>query len=80
MNKKNTNYRTFDKNCRGLVKKLLTADLSKRYGNLVKGSADIFGHKWYADMNWEKLKAYEIDSPFIPPQTSIFFFILINLY
>lgn len=31
----------FDKNCRVLVKKLLTADLSKRYGNLKNGADDI---------------------------------------
>ncbi|CAD7933486.1 unnamed protein product [Amoebophrya sp. A25] len=62
--------KTFDKNCRGLVKKLLTADLSKRYGNLVKGSQDIFQHKWYADMDWNKLKTYELEAPFFPPQSN----------
>eukprot|EP00392_Amoebophrya_sp_AT5.2_P011771 g11856.t1 len=61
--------KTFEKNCRGLVKKLLTADLSKRYGNLVKGSQDIFGHKWYHDIDWEKLKRYEVPSPFVPQQS-----------
>ncbi|KAF4700337.1 protein kinase A catalytic subunit, partial [Perkinsus olseni] len=36
----------FDKNAKGLVKKLLTADLSKRYGNLKNGADDIKKHKW----------------------------------
>ena len=31
----------FDKNAKALVKKLVTADLSKRYGNLKAGSADV---------------------------------------
>merc|ERR1712166_1334310 len=33
--------RYFDKNAKALVKKLLTADLSKRHGNLKDGSQDI---------------------------------------
>ena len=33
----------FDKNAKALVKKLVTADLSKRYGNLKAGSADVSG-------------------------------------
>ena len=31
----------FDKNAKALVKKLVTADLSKRYGNLKAGSDDV---------------------------------------
>ncbi|CAE8615011.1 unnamed protein product [Polarella glacialis] len=38
----------FDKNSKALVKKLLVADLSKRYGNLKDGPADIISHKWFA--------------------------------
>ena len=33
----------FDKNAKALVKKLVTADLSKRYGDLKAGSADVSG-------------------------------------
>ena len=32
----------FDKDAKSLVKHLITADLSKRYGNLKDGSNDIF--------------------------------------
>ena len=39
--------KSFDKFARTLVKKLLTADLSKRYGNLKNGADDIVKHKWY---------------------------------
>jgi len=35
----------FDKNAKALVKKLLTADLSKRFGNLKDGAADILQSK-----------------------------------
>jgi len=57
----------FDKNCRVLVKKLLTADLSKRYGNLKNGSEDILKHKWFSTIDWDKMLKYEVTSPFKPP-------------
>lgn len=56
----------FDKNAKALVKKLLTADLSKRYGNLKAGSADILGHKWFAAYSIENLKAHSISAPYKP--------------
>lgn len=56
----------FDKNAKALVKKLLTADLSKRFGNLKDGSADILQHKWFSTLDIAKLEAYEIPSPFDP--------------
>merc|ERR1712232_317773 len=56
----------FDKNAKSLVKHLLTAELSKRFGNLKKGVEDIKEHKWFKDMPWEKLVAFEIPAPFKP--------------
>merc|ERR1711998_554437 len=50
----------FDKDCRVLVKKLLTADLSKRYGNLKAGADDIIKHKWFANIDWDKMLKYGI--------------------
>ena len=47
--------KNFDKACRVLVKKLLTADLSKRYGNLKQGPDDILKHKWLSGLDWERL-------------------------
>merc|ERR1712185_768270 len=55
----------FDKNAKVLVKKLLTADLSKRYGNLKAGPDDIIKHKWFS-IDWEKLKAKQIPAPYKP--------------
>ena len=37
----------FDKNAKTLVKKLLTADLGKRFGNLKNGVDDIKRSKWF---------------------------------
>ncbi|CAE8603290.1 unnamed protein product [Polarella glacialis] len=56
----------FDKNAKALVKKLLMADLSKRYGNLKDGSADILGNKWFSTLDLKKLEAYEIPAPYKP--------------
>merc|ERR1712118_339660 len=54
----------FDKNAKALVKKLVTADLSKRYGNLKAGSDDIIKHKWFADIDQEKMLKGEMKSPY----------------
>jgi len=56
----------FDKNANGLLKKLLTADLGKRYGNLKNGVEDIKTHKWFKDIDWDKLFKKEIEPPFRP--------------
>merc|ERR1712099_196304 len=45
----------FDKNAKGLVKRLLTADLGKRYGNLKDGVDDIKQHKWFSIISWDDL-------------------------
>jgi len=56
----------FDKNAKALVKKLLTADLGKRYGNLKNGVDDIKQHKWFKDINWQTLEEKKIQAPFRP--------------
>ncbi|KAL2912746.1 cAMP-dependent protein kinase catalytic subunit [Polyrhizophydium stewartii] len=57
----------FDPHCKDLVKRLLSADLTKRFGNLKGGVLDIKRHKWFAGVDWEKLQALEIPAPYIPP-------------
>lgn len=49
-----------------LVSKLLCLDLTKRYGNLKGGVDDIKNHPWYADIDWEKVKALQVTPPYIP--------------
>jgi serine/threonine protein kinase len=56
----------FELNCKSLVKKLLTADLGKRYGNLVGGADDIKQHKWFQPISWEGLLAKQMEAPFKP--------------
>lgn len=45
--------RNFDKKAKSLVKHLLVADLTKRYGNLKGGANDIKMHEWFKMMDWE---------------------------
>ncbi|KAJ2782845.1 cAMP-dependent protein kinase catalytic subunit [Coemansia javaensis] len=58
----------FDPVARDLVSRLLTADLSRRLGNLQHGSADIKEHRWFAEVDWARLAAREIPAPLIPQQ------------
>merc|ERR1711920_193354 len=57
----------FDKDAKALVKKLLTADLGKRYGNLKNGVDDIKQHKWFKDLDWNALLEKRLPAPFKPP-------------
>ena len=40
---------------RDLIAGLLTADLSRRLGNLKGGAKDIRGHAWFKGFDWEAL-------------------------
>ncbi|KAJ3205521.1 camp-dependent protein kinase catalytic subunit [Clydaea vesicula] len=57
----------FDPAAKDLVKRLLTADLTKRFGNLKAGSSDIKKHKWFIGIDWQKLKALQVQAPYVPP-------------
>ncbi|KAI9861795.1 MAG: camp-dependent protein kinase catalytic subunit [Trichoglossum hirsutum] len=50
-----------------LLQQLITADLTKRLGNLVGGSADVMNHRWFAEVTWERLSRKDIDAPYVPP-------------
>ena len=58
--------RSFDKNAKSLVKHILQADLSKRYGNLKNGVDDIKGHRFFNGLNWTLLLKKELKAPYIP--------------
>ena len=62
--------RSYCKNAKSLTKRLLTSDLTKRYGCLKHGSSDIKMHKWFVDMNWEALLAKKLDVPIKPHLSS----------
>lgn len=52
---------------RHLVENLITADLTKRLGNLLRESKDIMEHPWFAEVSWERLLKKDIESPYVPP-------------
>ncbi len=58
--------RSFDKDAKSLVKHLLQADLSKRYGNLKNGVNDIKGHRFFNGLNWSRLLSKDIKAPYTP--------------
>ena len=60
----------FDPLAKDLVKRLLSPDLSKRFGNLKDGVQDIKEHKWFAGVDWVKLVNLEIPAPYVPKVAS----------
>jgi protein kinase A len=52
---------------RDLLERLITADLTKRLGNLHGGSEDVKNHQWFAEVTWERLAKKDIDAPYVPP-------------
>jgi len=56
----------FDRHSKDLIKKLLTADLTKRLGNLKNGAEDVKKHKWFAAQNFTDLEEKKITPPIKP--------------
>jgi len=56
----------FDRHSKDLIKKLLTADLTKRLGNLKDGAEGIKKHKWFQEINWDELLKREATPPIKP--------------
>ena len=56
----------FDSKLKSLVKHLLRRDLSKRYGNLVGGVADITHHRFFAAISYPELLAKRLPVPYVP--------------
>ncbi|GAO48730.1 hypothetical protein G7K_2900-t1 [Saitoella complicata NRRL Y-17804] len=57
----------FNPSAKDLLSKLLTSDLTKRFGNLRSGSGDVMQHSWFGEVNWERLARREIEAPYVPP-------------
>ena len=53
-------------NAKSLVKHLLDADLTKRYGNLKNGVGDIKNHRFFKTINWDNLLNRTITPPYLP--------------
>ena len=45
----------FDEHAKSLVKHLVEHDLTKRYGNLKNGVADIKDHRYFKEIDWKLL-------------------------
>jgi protein kinase A len=56
-----------DLNGKSLVKNLLQADLTKRYGNLKNGVRDIKESMFFEKIDWALLLDRKITAPYIPP-------------
>jgi serine/threonine protein kinase len=61
---------SFSSNAKSLVKHLLEADLSKRYGNLKGGVNDIKGHRFFKGLDWNALVSRTIKPPYTPKVSS----------
>ncbi|KAE9555136.1 hypothetical protein FO519_001631 [Halicephalobus sp. NKZ332] len=53
----------FSNELKDLLKNLLQVDLTKRFGNLRNGVADIKGHKWFATTDWIAIYQRRITPP-----------------
>jgi protein kinase A len=56
-----------NEDARDLLEKLITADLTKRLGNLYGGSQDVKDHRWFQEVTWDRLARKDIDPPYSPP-------------
>jgi serine/threonine protein kinase len=56
----------FDSNAKSIIKHLLDSDLTKRYGNLKNGVKDITGHRFFKNIEWDKLLKKELPPPYVP--------------
>ncbi|KAF9971240.1 hypothetical protein BGZ73_005842 [Actinomortierella ambigua] len=56
-----------DPAAKDLIKRLLTADRTKRLGNLKGGSDDIKNHKWFRGVDWQGLMDRTVQAPIVPP-------------
>lgn len=56
-----------NQDAQNLLERLITADLTKRLGNLFAGSQDVKNHPWFAEVTWDRLARKDIDAPYTPP-------------
>ncbi|KAJ3271759.1 hypothetical protein HDV01_006367 [Terramyces sp. JEL0728] len=49
-----------------IIRRFLTADLSKRLGNLQYGALQVKAHPWFESFNWDDLLAKNIRPPIVP--------------
>ncbi|BGP58686.1 Cytochrome c oxidase subunit 1 [Rhodotorula sphaerocarpa] len=52
-----------------LIRRLLTADLTQRLGNLKNGARDVMNHPWFEGVDWAAVERKEIRAPIVPLTT-----------
>ncbi|KAJ2669591.1 cAMP-dependent protein kinase catalytic subunit [Coemansia sp. RSA 1085] len=57
----------FSTAARDLIQRLLTADVSKRLGNLQGEGSDVKAHPWFAMIDWDVLVRRCVPAPIVPP-------------
>ena len=58
--------RHIDRQAKSLIKKLLVADLTKRFGCLKAGATDVRKHKLFHNYDWEMLITRQLAAPIVP--------------
>ena len=54
---------------RSLLRNLLTADTTRRYGCLKGGAADVTNHRFFDGFDWRGLVSKKLPPPFVPPRS-----------
>jgi protein kinase A len=49
-----------------LMRCLIQADVTKRYGNLKNGSDDVKMHKWFSNIDWMSIYYKRVPAPMLP--------------
>lgn len=52
--------------CSDIIHGLLTRNPNQRLGSLAGAEDDILNHEWFADIDFDKLRGYEIEPPYKP--------------
>jgi serine/threonine protein kinase len=55
-----------DQNARDLVARLLSPDISQRFGCLRDGAEDVKQHAWFRGTSWSRVFARQVRPPFVP--------------
>ena len=49
-----------------LVGRLIDGDSSRRYGNMRHGADDVLAHPWFAEVDWNRMRALSYPPPYLP--------------
>uniref|UniRef100_A0A1B6ET07 cAMP-dependent protein kinase n=1 Tax=Cuerna arida TaxID=1464854 RepID=A0A1B6ET07_9HEMI len=56
----------FSPDLKDLLRNILQADITRRYGNLKDGTDDFKRHKWFRPLNWQAVVQRKMPAPFLP--------------